>query len=148
MAFIDYDEEGESFVNITNRVGTTGNRDDVLVVQALLEVIYKGKIYSPVKHITVTGIPANDTIILIKYFQKTHLNRKNPQGYVNRSSGQNTTYSTIWQLNRKAEMALGGGQIASNYLRAKFPSLSSSLPAKLDNSKNLGKDFPIVPIFQ
>jgi hypothetical protein len=142
MAFIDVDEVGDYFANISNRVGTTGNKDDVLLVQALLEVIYKGKVWNPVRHITVTGIPASDTIILIKYFQKTVLNRKNPQGYVNRSSGQNTDYSTIWKLNRNAELSLGVPSILA-YLRAKSPILKASLPPMLDTPKNLDPDFPI-----
>lgn len=130
MPFIDRDEDGEKFVNIVNRVGTTGNRDDVLAIQAMLEVIYDKKPWSPVKHITVSGKPAKDTIILIKYFQQTFLNRQNPQGYINRSSGQHTQYSTIWQLNRVAEMNLIAKTITAGlikYLKARCPELTGSL---------------------
>lgn len=112
MAFADKDEYGSTFYNVSNRVGTTGMWDDFLLVQTLLFILYSGhsvlKKASPIKQefISKTGKPAKDTVILIKHFQQTMMNRKNPQGYINKSSGKNTVFSTIVALNNMAESVL------------------------------------------
>ena len=153
MAFIDRDEGGDRFVNINNRVGTTGNTDDVLVVQALLELLYTQagfyKKNNPVKgKITVSGTPARDTITLIKHFQMMILKRKNPQGYVNRSWGKNPAFSTICRLNGEAQgflRANGAGSDVVKYLIMRCPTLTGSLQKEPPNP-NLGNDFPIRPM--
>lgn len=137
MAFVDYDSIGDPFINVTHRVGKTGDWDDLYVVQLMLEFIYTTSI--PLKKtkptrgpVTVTGKPAADTPILIAHFQKKILKRSKPQGYVNKAVGtakQKETY-TIWHLSQHMSLLLAA--IASpdsviSYLKKKVSLLASSL---------------------
>lgn len=104
MAFIDYDSIGDPFINVTHRVDGTGDWDDLLVVQLMLDFVYsmvpalrKSK---PTKGpITTSGKPATDTSILIKHFQKVQMKRVKPDGIVDRADGKRKENSTIYQLN-------------------------------------------------
>ena len=109
MAFIDKNENESVFINVTQRVGATGRADDLLAFQALLDIVYTSHYQlrksKPTKGpVSVTAKPARDTVILIKHFQQTIMMRPKPQGYINRSSGKNTNYSTIYTLSTLAEL--------------------------------------------
>jgi hypothetical protein len=106
MAFVDLDAGGDSFVNVTHRVGKGGDWDDLLVVQLMLELVYANfiplKKTKPTKGpVTVSGKPAADTPILIAHFQKIVLKRSKPQGFINKAVGTAKAKEgfTIWMLN-------------------------------------------------
>ncbi len=131
MAFVDHDTSGEPFVNVTHRVGKTGDWDDLLVVQLMLEFVYANdpmlKKTKPTKGpVTVSGKPAADTPILIAHFQKKILKRSKPQGYINKAVGtakQKETF-TIWHLNLRVTNLLAvlrSPDTVIDYLAKKVP---------------------------
>jgi len=134
MAFIDKNENESEFINVTQRVGSTGRADDLLAVQALLAIVYTSdeqlRKSKPTKDpVSVTAKPARDTVILIKHFQQTIMRRPKPQGYINRSSGKNTNYSTIYVLSTMAELVSirAGFNSLFHCLRVMYPLLNNIL---------------------
>ncbi len=152
MAFIDTDASEDAFVNVTHRVGKTGDWDDLLVVQLMLEFIYKTsptlKRTKPTKGpVTVTGKPAADTPLLIAHFQKTRLKRSHPQGYLDRAVGEAKAKenSTIWFLNVTMSMALAATRSTDSvisYLKKKAPTLASSLKSDAEQAAEYQENFP------
>jgi hypothetical protein len=131
MAFVDHDTSGDPFINVTHRVGKTGDWDDLIVVQLMLEFVYANdpvlKKTKPTKGpVTVTGKPAADTPILIAHFQKKILKRSKPQGYINKAVGtakQKETF-TIWYLNLRVTNLLAvlrSSDTVIDYLAKKLP---------------------------
>jgi hypothetical protein len=107
----------EPFINVSFRVGKTGVIEDLLMVQLMLKFLFTEspslKKVNPVKgEITVTGRPARDTTLLIAAYQKHHLHRPKPQGYVNKAEGtdQQKRLFTIVQMNLHIEMILAAQQ--------------------------------------
>lgn len=142
MAIVDRDETGDPFVNVTHQVGASGDWDDLLVVQALLDLVYtyndKLRKSSPIKgRVTVTGKPAPDTVPLIRHFQQTVVKQNPPKGYINHANAPRKKYSTIWHLGLRAEQILiAGGQFSNpiQYLKAAYPLLAPILSASKDSS--------------
>ncbi|MEW6125749.1 MAG: hypothetical protein AB1757_01690 [Acidobacteriota bacterium] len=149
MAFVDQDNSGDRFVNVTHRVGKSGDWDDLLTVQLMLEFVYTNdnrlKKSKPIKGpITVTGRPARDTSILIAHYQKIVLKRAKPQGFIDRAVGKNKEKSTIWALDSHMNLllaALRSSDTAITYLKKKAPLLASSL---ITVQEGLERDFPMV----
>jgi hypothetical protein len=145
MAFIDTDEQGESFVNVTRQVSKDdGNWDDVLVVKALLDLVseYNSKLKKakPFNRVTVDTKPSYEMMILIRNFQQIILKRQ-PLGYINRATGQKQkkSYSTIWHLNSFAELVLsttGQPLSVTRYLRLSYPLLDPILSGNGNSSNN------------
>jgi hypothetical protein len=159
MAFVDYELDDDSFVNVTHRVGRTGDWDDLLVVQLMLEFLYSQvpilKKTKPTKGpVTVTGKPAADTPILIAHYQKTIMKRPKPQGYINRAVGtgkQKESY-TILKLNRHMEMVLvviDSSDSVISYLKKKAPLLASALKTGVEKyQENFPQPIIHPPIYQ
>jgi hypothetical protein len=145
MAFIDIDESGYDFVNVTHQCGKIGpnNFDDLTVVQALLDLAYA---YHPILakkkvRIEVTGKPSITTNLAIADFQATILKRPKPQGYINRATGkiQKKSFSTIWHLNLVADQIIAAsGQSLSlkQYLKAAYPNLAPFLSGNGNSSQD------------
>ena len=141
MAFIDKDEKGDIFVNVTHRVGRTGvnDWDDVTVVQALLDLVYSSHyILSKKKvRIEVTGKPSLTTDLAIADYQATILKRPKPEGYINSLKGPKKIGKTIWSLYNTAEFIIvGSGQFASllQFLKVTYPKLAPNLTGNGNNS--------------
>lgn len=156
MAFVDIDENDETFVNVTHRVGKTGDWDDLLVVQLMLELVYANfiplKKTKPTKGpVTVTGKPAADTPILIAQFQRIVLKRLRPEGFINKAAGtsQSKQNSTIWMLNVITSTVLAATRSPDSvisYLKKKAPMLASSLKTDAEQAAKFQEDFsqPII----
>ncbi len=135
MAFVDRDSYDDFFVNVSHRVGKSGDWDDVYIVQAMLEFIYttnpKLRKSKPTKGpITVTGKPAEDTSVLIAHFQKMYMKRAKPQGYLDQAIGKTKENATIWQLNQHMTavlLAVRSPENVISYLKRKAPLLGPSL---------------------
>jgi hypothetical protein len=140
MAFVDHDTGDDAFVNVSHRVGKTGDWDDLLVVQLMLQLVYTNstplKKTKPTKGpITVTGKPAADTPILIAHFQKTILKRSKPQGFINKAVGtaKAKEETTIWMLNVMTSSVLaftGSSDTIISYLIKKAPLLAPRLQSE------------------
>ena|ERR1044072_8041471 len=141
MAYIDYDNSEDPFVNVSHRVGAKGDWDDLYVVQLMLEFIYiydsTLKDTKPTKGpVTVSGKPAADTPILIAHYQKTFMKRSHPQGYIDRAVRKDNLFnSTIYRLYRHMDILLGslGFVTTSNfnnvisYMKKRVPLLAPRL---------------------
>jgi hypothetical protein len=132
MAFVDT-ILGDPFLNVTQRTGKTGAFDDLLFVQAMLKLMFTEatnlKRINPVKGpISVTGLPAKDTPLLIAAFQKHSLKRANPQGFVNRAVGSEDQKFrfTIVQMNLTCDMLLAALQFPGQIID--FLTLISPFP--------------------
>jgi hypothetical protein len=160
MAFVDYDSAGDPFVNVSHRVGKTGDWDDLYAVQAMLEFLYAYdptlKKTKPTKGpVTVTGKPAADTPILIAHFQKVSLKRPKPQGYINKAVGtaKEKMDFTIWRLNSRIDglfALIGSSETVISYLKRKYPLLASSLRGKEERYEEYSGSGSIIhpPIYQ
>lgn len=136
MAFLDTDDYGDDFINVDGRTGATGGWDDVLAVQALLQLIFAHatdlKRTSPVKGgLTPTGKGSKETSQLIAHFQKVRLKRAKPQGFVDQAVGDRKSSFTIAALNGVATIVLLGikspHRDAVSYVRETFPLLAPKL---------------------
>ena len=112
MAFVDT-FEGDNIINVSQRTGKTGAFDDLLFVQIMLRFLFTENTglrrVNPVKGpISVTGLPAPDTPLLIAAFQKHGMRRAKPEGFVNRATGSDAVKSrfTIVQMNLRIEITL------------------------------------------
>lgn len=112
MAFVDT-FMGEPFINVTQRTGKTGLFDDMLFVQIMLKFLFTENPvlsrFNPVKGpISVTGLPARDTLLLIAAFQKHALSRTKPEGFINKAIGNDVGKRrfTIVQMNLRVEITL------------------------------------------
>lgn len=112
MAFVDT-FEGANFINVNQRIGKIGAFDDLLFVQITLKFLFTEhpslRRVNPVKgQISVTGMPAPDTPLLIAAFLKHEMKRAKPEGFVNRASGNDTAKRrfTIVQMNLRIELIL------------------------------------------
>jgi len=131
MAFADVDHDGDLFANLNNQVGATGNWDDMMVVQGLLQLYWMGDVSArrivPSKPI-VDGAAHKETVLLIKHFQQHRLKRPKPQGFVNPAKAADKSPSTIWQLNQQGAMIIAGLGITPrqsiDWLAATFPKLA------------------------
>lgn len=93
MAFMQQDSLGEEFINIHQPVGrgkSANSPQDVLVVQALLAIVYNEHPFfrrrRPTKGPAVVSSKLErDTPTLIAHFQRVHLKRSAPQGFVNKA---------------------------------------------------------------
>ncbi|HVS35723.1 MAG TPA: hypothetical protein VMS17_09075 [Gemmataceae bacterium] len=135
MAFIDKDEYGNRFANITHSVGPgkANSRDDVLLVQLLLLLVFQSasKIGTSVDTTKIQeGVYDDATGTMIQEFQKKWLKRPKPQGYVQPALGKKKKPYTIWNLNNVADAVLDYVQDprdAIGYLSAYYPTLAASL---------------------
>jgi hypothetical protein len=157
MAFVDYDSLREPFVNVTHRVGKTGDWDDLFVVQAMLEFIYThNKVLKKTKPtkgpVTVTGNSAADTPILIAHFQNKVLKRAKPQGYINRAVGtakQKENY-TIWMLNTHMTELLAATRSSDtvlSYLSKKVPLITHTLQQAHKVAREVVESLTNIPRF-
>jgi hypothetical protein len=152
MAFIDTDTGGDPFVNVTHRVGKTGDWDDLLAVQLMLQLVYANstplKKTKPTKGpVTVTGKPAADTPVLIAHFQKVSMKRSKPQGFINKAVGtaRAKEETTIWMLNVMTSTMLactGSSDTVISYLKKKAPQLASSLKTDAEQAAEYQENFP------
>jgi len=141
MAFVDKDEDGDRFANLTLAVGPgrANLRDDVALVQLLLigHFATGGKIKGRPQTTSVDlgkivlGTYDDDTGTLISDFQRAYLNRPKPEGYIQPATGKKKSRYTIWQLYSRMQVVLvlahdPRANDVVEYLRA-FPSLGSSL---------------------
>lgn len=139
MAFVDLDEDGDKFANLTQAVGPgkANVRDDVTLVQLLLishfHTGYKKQgrpqRTSAKPELITLGTFDTNTGTMIKDFQRLFLGRAKPQGYVQTAGGKKKSNSTIWHLNRQMELTLIlalDPRNALDYLRA-FPDLAPGL---------------------
>src|ERR1041385_117504 len=105
MAFVDK-FMGDPFLNVTQRVDKNGLFDDILLVQIMLKFLFTespplSRINPAKGPITVNGIFAQDTPLLIAAFQKQIQKRQKPQGFLNKAIGVDAQKSrfTIVQMN-------------------------------------------------
>lgn len=132
MAFVDT-INSDKFLNVTQRVGKTGAFDDMLFVQIMLKFLFTEvpglKRNNPIKGpISVTGLPAKDTPILIAAYQKQVLKRARPQGFINRAQGSdNQKFDfTIVRMNFHCEVILAALQFPGQIID--FLALVSPFP--------------------
>ena len=98
MAFKGTDEMGETFANVSQRTGASGNWDDLMVVQGLGWLLWQA---DKTAHHVVPKMPAvdgktsKDTALLIAHFQRTAVKRKNPEGFVNPAVAAKKSQYTI-----------------------------------------------------
>ncbi len=153
MPFIDTDSSNDPFVNVSHRVGETGDWDDLLAVQLMLEFVYSTssllKKTKPIRGpITVNGKPAPDTPILIAHFQKTILKRANPKTFMDKAVGKakDKENYAICRLSQYVDWMLasiGSSENVVSFLRRKVPLLASSLKTGVEA---LQEDFQLSPI--
>jgi hypothetical protein len=137
MAFLDVDEEGDFFANVSHQVGPgrPNQMDDVLLVQICLYMHFgvtdskRGiKSVDDLQKMEL-GLPDEATFQMIKEFQGTVLKRPKPEGYVNTAIGKRKFPTTIGRLNSKLGIALQtmkDPRDQFDFLRS-FPSLGASL---------------------
>lgn len=122
MAFVQAHPGGDFFINIGQSVGRgkANTPNDVLVVQALLEIVYNSPKF---KKRLPGGRPAvasstlqKDTPALIADFQRLVLKRAKPQGFCDPAPDTNSSqldFNTLFRLWGTAELidaALNGGR--------------------------------------
>jgi len=139
MARRDTDGFGDLFANLNNPVGSTGNPDDVMVVQGLLQLHWEFS--TAAQHLVpskppVDGATSKTNTILIAQFQKEIMKRPKPPGFVNpatRFDVKSLSGSTIWMLNQRATVILaasGRGKLNPvDYLITNFSALTGPLGA-------------------
>jgi hypothetical protein len=140
MAFVDTDEDGNKFANVTFAVGPgkANITDDVIVVQiAVTQAFFgpgkfKGKPLAESIDVTKIkpGVFDDATGQLIAGFQREFLHRPKPQGYVQRAIGKNKSSFTIWWLYLQLNTVLARDhdpRSGLDFLRAFAPVLASSL---------------------
>lgn len=116
MAFVDT-FMGDPFLNVSRRVDKTAAFDDLLFVQIMLKFLFTENPglsrVNPVKGpISVTGLPARDTPLLIAAFQKHEMKRAKPQGFINKAIGNDAQKLrfTIVQMNLRIGLTLAAKQ--------------------------------------
>lgn len=138
MAFLQKDPAGDFFINISQSVGRgkgfANTPNDVLTVQALLELIYNNstrhKARRPQKGRPVIAslVLLQDTPFLIADFQRNDLGRAKPQGFCNRAplSGSSqfrfNTLVNLWNVASLIALGLGSEDLLTR-LKRQHPSL-------------------------
>jgi hypothetical protein len=149
MARRDFDDFGEPFANISNRVAAGGAPDDVMVVQGLLQLHWQFSAAAqrlvPTKP-PVDGAAHKSNTILISQFQKDIMGRAKPEGFVNpatRFDEKSLSFSTISALNDRANSILTVLQTHENsveFLIANFPKLAGPLGGPRGFRRSTGED--------
>lgn len=136
MAFLQLDDFGDLFINIDGSVGgqSDGKKkpnlpNDVLVVQAILEIVYNNGTKFKKRRPGNQTIPAPTstlqqvTPVLIADFQRNELKRTGPQGFCNQAPGARSgqlQFNTLFRLYRVAESIDSGSGLGDKNLLARL----------------------------
>jgi hypothetical protein len=123
VAFLQLDQAGDLFMNISQPVGRgkPNGRNDVLVVQALLEIVYNNspshkKRRPGGRKVVVSNKLLQVTPTLIADFQRHDLKRPSPQGFCNPAPDTNSreldfnTLFRLWNFASLVDAAINGAR--------------------------------------